>query len=339
MVVLVNKSRSLAARLWPKWTKGLGTRVLHTGQFLAVISTATGIVYGVLAFERERNDREQERISRAWNLVSDIKARGQGNLGLNEALQALNRRNIDLGRIQLKDTYLSKINLPRAILDHADLEGARLEQANLCGAQLSQAKLKDANLRATDLRGAKLEGANLIGANLRGVDFSPLASEAGEVNGPISTNLRGANLENADLSGANLAGADLRAARLSGAMLFRADLRGAHLELADLRKARLDAADLAKANLRAAILSGATLRGARLTEATLTTVQFDDVDAVRADFSRAFGVPVGINLREACFDQSSVTQRLCGPPQLTVSGPDPRPQYRDTEHRDVPCVR
>jgi uncharacterized protein YjbI with pentapeptide repeats len=275
-------------------------------------------VYGVLAFDREQNNREQERISRAWSLVADSKAQDQGNLGLNEALQALNRRNIDLGRIQLKRTYLSKVNLPRAILDHADLEGARLEQANLCGAQLSQAKLKEANLRATDLRGAKLEGANLIGANLRGVDFSPLAANAGEDSGPILTNLRGANLENADLSGANLSGADLRAARLGGATLFRADLRGAHLEFAHLRKAKLDAADLDRANLRAAILSGATLRGARLTGTTLTAAQFDDVDATRADFLGARDVPIDVDRTVACFDQFSETRSLCGPPQPTA---------------------
>jgi uncharacterized protein YjbI with pentapeptide repeats len=65
-------------------------------------------------------------------------------------------------------------------------------------------------------------------------------------------NLRGANLEGADLRRANLEGADLEGANLRGADLEGADLRGANL-----RGAYLRGADLRGANLRGAYLYGA----------------------------------------------------------------------------------
>ena len=78
-----------------------------------------------------------------------------------------------------------------------------------------------------DLRGADLNEANLSRANLRGADLS-------------RANLREADLRGANLSRADLRGADLREADLRGANLSRADLRGADLSEADLRGADLD---------------------------------------------------------------------------------------------------
>ena len=77
-------------------------------------------------------------------------------------------------------------------------------------------------------------------------------------------NLRGADLQSADLRsadlrGANLQRADLRCADLRGADLQRADLRSANLWGADLRCANLQSADLRCANLQGANLQGADL--------------------------------------------------------------------------------
>jgi uncharacterized protein YjbI with pentapeptide repeats len=328
------------------------TWIKSVGEFLAVISTATGIIYGVIAFDKERGDRERERISRAWSLVSDTKVPGQGNLGLNEALQILNHRGIDLGRVHLPKTYLSKVNLSRAILDSADLQEANLEHAMLCGASLSQALLRRANLSAADARGAVLDGADLAVANLRNTDFSPLPSPDDTPDRLVAANFRGANLQDADLSGANLAWADLRAARLTGATLFRANLYGANLELADVRDANLGAADLTEARLGGAILSRANLRGARLSGSKLHASQLDGAKLVRADFSGARGVPDddNLDLTEACFDKTATFgeseqvratlpgERLCGPPSRAASSADPRPQSPNANGGSRPCV-
>src|SRR4051794_24804502 len=93
-----------------QWIRKTASSILAVGQYLAVVSTATGIAYGVMAYERETSKREQERISAAWSLIADTKSRGQGNLGLNEALQSLNDRGVDLSRIQLPNAYLAKVN-------------------------------------------------------------------------------------------------------------------------------------------------------------------------------------------------------------------------------------
>src|SRR5579863_2321635 len=67
-------------------------------------------------------------------------------------------------------------------------------------------------------------------------------------------NLRGADLQSADLQSANLRGADLQRADLRSANLWGADLRGADLQRADLRGANLWGADLQRANLQGADL-------------------------------------------------------------------------------------
>jgi hypothetical protein len=61
--------------------------------------------------------------------------------------------------------------------------------------------------------------------------------------------LRGANLQQADLSGSNLAYIDLRGTYLAGAHLEDADLEGANLEGADLSGAYLGGANLKGANV------------------------------------------------------------------------------------------
>jgi len=71
----------------------------------------------------------------------------------------------------------------------------------------------------------------------------------------------------ADLRGANLENANLREADLRGANLLEANLTGADLEKASLSKADIWGATLREANLRRADLWGASLRGADLAEA------------------------------------------------------------------------
>jgi hypothetical protein len=87
--------------------------------------------------------------------------------------------------------------------------------------------------------------------------------------------LRGADLNVADLRGADLRGADLNVADLRGADLRGADLRGADLRGANLRRADLLGADLNGADLRGADLLGADLNGADLRGAEIAWQSHD----------------------------------------------------------------
>jgi hypothetical protein len=101
------------------------------------------------------------------------------------------------------------------------------------------------------------------------------------------TDLRGANLIEANLSRAfllrvNLRGAGLMEANLSGAFLIRADLSRACLIRADLSRAFLDGA-----NFNGADLSGANLSEARnLSEEQLANAIGDDKTQLPNDFPR-----------------------------------------------------
>jgi uncharacterized protein YjbI with pentapeptide repeats len=109
--------------------------------------------------------------------------------------------------------------------------------------------------------------------------------------------LRGADLQQADLSGANLAYIDLRDTYLAGAHFEGADLEGAHLEGADLSGTFLEGADLSDANLADVDLSNAEElwkpgtdmreRGAGLAHADLSGANLIGADLSGADLSGA----------------------------------------------------
>jgi Pentapeptide repeats (8 copies) len=109
--------------------------------------------------------------------------------------------------------------------------------------------------------------------------------------------LRGADLQQADLSGANLAYIDLRDTYLAGAHFEGADLEGAHLEGADLSGTFLEGADLSDANLADVDLSNAEElwkpgtdmreRGAGLAHADLSGANLIGADLSGADLKGA----------------------------------------------------
>ena len=113
-----------------------------------------------------------------------------------------------------------------------------------------------ADLHSTDLRGADLQNAELCFVDLHGANLR-------------RADLWHANLHNADLHDADLRGADLYRVDLYGANLINANLRGADLSDAILYHADLCGADLRGAVLNHASLYGANLHGANLHEADL----------------------------------------------------------------------
>jgi ribosomal protein L29 len=91
------------------------------------------------------------------------------------------------------------------------------------------------NLRATNLRKADLGDANLQRADLRGAHLEEAYLRDANLQGADlrGAHLQGANLGDAYLQGANLGSAHLQRANFRGALLKKADLEGAHLEYAE----------------------------------------------------------------------------------------------------------
>jgi len=121
--------------------------------------------------------------------------------------------------------------------------------------------------------------------------------------------LRGADLDWANLSVAKLCGANLIKANLAGADLTGADLREANLCLAILLKTRLGRADLSGADLREADLSAARLEGSILVNTNCNKTNFSGC--------RIHGISAwNVNLEEA--QQTNLIITSEGEPEITV---------------------
>jgi len=120
----------------------------------------------------------------------------------------------DLRGADLSDARLSGVDLRGANL--LGLTGADLKGADLTGADLSGANLYGANLEEADLTGADLRGADFTHAGPRGADFTGADLTGANL---TNANLIGANLIRANLTGANLRGSNLSMADLSRANL------------------------------------------------------------------------------------------------------------------------
>lgn len=135
----------------------------------------------------------------------------------------------------------------------------------------------------------------------------------------LRPDLRGANLEQADLyqinfsntylAGANLSrayllDADLRAANLRDANLCRSCLIGSTLSQAYLSGADLQQAYLFRANLEAAYLRDANLQQADLTETTLNQAFLQGANLSLADFRSAVELPLAQIQRAIGWEQA-----------------------------------
>jgi uncharacterized protein YjbI with pentapeptide repeats len=127
-----------------------------------------------------------------------------------------------------------------------------------------------------------------------------------------AVDLRGANLDAADLEGVDFHGADLREAKLGEVNFDRADLREADLSEADLGEAFLIETDLAEANLERADLSNANLSwtnltavrlaGADLSETNFSDATLSETDFLNLDLSSCRGLETCIHLSPSSVD-------------------------------------
>ncbi|MFM7426934.1 MAG: pentapeptide repeat-containing protein [Elainella sp.] len=167
--------------------------------------------------------------------------------------RSLNLAGITLSGMDLSDSDLQNMGLPKAVAKGATLEHTKLNRAVLNNADFTSARLQQADLTA-----AQLTRANLSNALLDKANFSQAI-------------LVGSNLKGAFLVGATLAQSRLDSANLTYAALLDADLSGASLVDADLR---------------CAALQGAKLTGAALNRALLTGAQYDQTTEFPATFDK-----------------------------------------------------
>ena len=209
-----------------KWQKR--AHALRSHPFVVVMETAglVGLVFAVGLFVYELRERQDERIARAWSLLTTP---APGNSGKREALEYLNREYGCLpfgwqisavGKCWKQHTPLTGVDLSiathrgRVHLNRIELPQATLQGANFRGAGLRQAVFSAANLGAADLSRTTLQNADLSRANLTLANLS-------------ESRLVLADLSNAFLTSANLTDTVLWGVNLSGAYLWRANLSGA----------------------------------------------------------------------------------------------------------------
>ena len=129
--------------------------------------------------------------------------------------------------------------------------------------------LARATLYATSLRGANLDNVDLTGALLAMADLGRSSCRNAELRG---ADLRFVQLENASLQGAKFNGGGIFFPSGPSFVLRGADLTGANITGANLDRAVLDGADLSKA----------VLRGASLHETYISETLFIDTDLTAA---------------------------------------------------------
>ena len=218
-----------------------------------IVLTFIGLLAALLTVAVDLEDRQAERIFRAWQIVWGYQSQatqaeaagpseseealsperfGASGSSLREAVEYLNRDFSGrfcgswvqwISRQLTGDTNRTCLFPAKGRESLAGLEAR--------GADLADAFLVDANLTSADLRVALLTGADFRGAELRSAELTGaygLDSNFSCADLP-GADLRGALLLNANLSFADLVGADLRGASLADANLSFADLVGADL--------------------------------------------------------------------------------------------------------------
>jgi uncharacterized protein YjbI with pentapeptide repeats len=136
------------------------------------------IFISAIIFVSEYDNRQQDRINQAWQLVN-TSGHHSYHSGRIKALEFLYNKGESLDGLDANHFALDKLNFQQVSLSSSVFDKARLRSVNLSDADLAGASFKGALLSATNLEDSMLMDANLQGAKL------------------IVTNLRRADLESA----------------------------------------------------------------------------------------------------------------------------------------------
>lgn len=184
-------SRRLPAAIYSKTVHFARSchRLVREFKLWGILIALIGVTIAFITIMVELDDRQTERIFRAWQIALTVPSAGSSQ---REAVEYLNREfdgfvcrpwvnwtsRLLTGNsrrtclIPRKDREsFARIAAVDADLAGADLRAASFFLADLAGADLSGADLTDADLQFTDLSGADLRGADLTNANLEGADL------------------------------------------------------------------------------------------------------------------------------------------------------------------------
>ncbi|MFE7057552.1 pentapeptide repeat-containing protein [Streptomyces californicus] len=178
-----------------------------------------------------------------------------GRRPIREESFAVNLRNTDLRGLVLPKSRLSGANLGGAFMEYADLSGTELS-----GAQMERCHLENANLSGAILTQAILKKARLYQTTLDATDMDKV------------------KLNYAVVKNASFAHASMRGANLHSAEIIRTDL-----DQADLTNAQMMMAKLHKSWLSNTILTGALLHGTDFSQAN--NLEPDQVLAARVKYN------------------------------------------------------
>lgn len=135
------------------------------------------IILGVITFlaeipqRAERQATEQKKANyEAWQIIRANQGQ-TSNGGRVDAIQDLNKSNVNLSGLNLEKAILVSIDLEGAELVAATFRGGVLFGANLQNANLDGVDFRNADMRRANLRNTRLWDANFEGANLEDVDF------------------------------------------------------------------------------------------------------------------------------------------------------------------------
>lgn len=148
---------------------------------------------------------------------------------------------------------------------------------------------KQTPLVDVDLRGAQIQEGDLSESDLHGSDFRGADLEFADLSNANLNNVdfHGTNLRNADLSGSAVIRTDMSQAVLFGTILTGAKLVGSTLKDANLKHAQLIAAKIEGVDLRGADLRWAHVKGADLRGADLRGADLREADLREADLRGA----------------------------------------------------
>ncbi|MEA5575343.1 pentapeptide repeat-containing protein [Anabaena sp. UHCC 0451] len=196
--------------------------------------------------------------------------------------------NIDLSNAQLGAKSSEESSVFNLVLDNADLSGVLFKSANLNRASLKASRFRSVGEDGrwdtyddviADLSKTQLKQANLNDANLSRVLMNRSDLSRATLN---KANLSNARLVGANLSSTQLIGSDLQQAILEDAILTGADISDAKLIEADLYAAHLSRVSAISTQLSHANLTNTDWQGADLSEAYL-----DHANLTNANFSAA----------------------------------------------------
>ncbi len=203
----------------------------------------------------------------------------------------------NLGQTSLHRTNLGQVSRGSAqftlVLDQVDLSGMNFRSALLNKASFRNSSFYNAGLDnrpgtfddlSSDLSGANLQEADLSGAFLPKINLN--------LGNLVRANLNKANLSEANLTGSNLSSALIINSNLEKANLQNASLTGSNLSESNLNSVNLHQANLGNlqafgTNFTGANLSGASLESANLSAANLTNVNLQNSNLTNSNLTES----------------------------------------------------